>query len=171
MVLLLSLGSASQLSACEADSPASSVALKSFLQDHLRGKSHTEDMSAQFFAASVSLDDKTPMMLVYVSGQRWCGSGGCTALLLREHASSFEFMQKFTLARRPIRVLCSKTNGWRDIAMWVRGGGITGHAVVLHFDGSRYPSNPSMAPAVSATVFAECGQDLVLGGPGENVYP
>ncbi len=171
LIAVISLGCAWQMSACAAESAVSSVTLKAFLQERFRGEGQIEDRSTRFVAAPVSLDEKTPMELVYVLGQRWCGSGGCTAFLLKPEGSSFAVAQKFTLVRLPIRVLCSKSNGWRDIAMWVRGGGSSGHAVVLHFNGSRYPSNPSVAPAVTSGELAGCGQDLALSGAGEKLYP
>jgi len=171
MIVVISLGCSWQISACAAVPSAGDAALKAFLQENLRGNPQIEDRTTRFVATPVSLDDTTPMELVYVSGQRWCGSGGCTAYLLKQEGSSFKVTQKFTLVRLPIRVLCSKSNGWRDVAMWVRGGGSSGHAVVLRFNGSRYPSNPSLAPAVTSAELAGCGQDLALSGAGESLYP
>ncbi len=154
-----------------AEPTASHAALKAFLQEMGRDNRGFEDGTTRFATARVALDDKTPMYLVYVSGRRWCGSGGCRAFLLREEGSSFAVVQEFSLARLPYRVLCSKSNGWHDIATWVAGGGITkGYEVVLRFDGSRYPSNPSLAPAAPSTVLAACGKDLPL-SDSESLYP
>jgi hypothetical protein len=125
----------------------------------------------KFSAASISLDEKTQMELVYLSGPDWCGTGGCTAILLSRGQSSFKVIQKFTLVRLPVRVLCNRTKGWRDLGMWVRGGGGSSHPVVLRFNGSRYPSNPSAEPVAESATLAGCGQDLPLGGIAERLYP
>lgn len=171
MVLLASLVSTGQMSACARKPPAGRVTLQEAVQDYLQSLDTTRDTSTRFVSASVSLDDKTPMVLGIVSGQGWCGSGGCMALLLRQDDLSFKVIQEFTLVRPPIRVLCSKTNGWRDLALWVGGGGLSPTVVALRFDGSEYPTNPSLAPSVSTAVLAECGQDLPLNRPGDRVYP
>lgn len=50
--------------------------------------------------------------------------------------------------RLPIRLLTTTTNGWQDLAVSVSGGGIRpGYEVKLAFDGKKYPSNPTIAPA------------------------
>jgi hypothetical protein len=56
-------------------------------------------------------------------------------------------MARTTITRPPIRVLRTTTQGWRDIAVRVEGGGILpGYEAVLRFNGAGYPSNPSLAP-------------------------
>jgi hypothetical protein len=110
------------------------------------------------------------MELVYISGDTWCGSGGCFAVLLKADGSSFEVVQTFTLARLPIRVLPSVTNGWHDLALWVRGGGVPGRVAILRYNGSKYPSNPSMAPALKSNELP-IGTDLPLEQSGYLLYP
>ncbi len=52
------------------------------------------------------------------------------------------------MTRLPIKVLSTFTNGMPDLAVTVCGGGILEcYEAVLPFDGSRYPSNPTVAPA------------------------
>jgi hypothetical protein len=110
------------------------------------------------------------MYLAYISGQRWCGSGGCAAFILERDHSSFRVIQEFSLARLPITVLPNRTNGWHDLAMWVRGGGITSpYIAVLRYDGSKYPTNPSTAPALQSA--ENTGRELPLKENGDLLYP
>jgi len=52
-----------------------------------------------------------------------------------------------SVVQRPVGVLDSSTNGWRDLAVSVSGGGNPGGTMKLMFDGKAYPSNPTVAPA------------------------
>lgn len=99
---------------------------------------------------------------MYVEGRNWCGTGGCLTLVLKQFGSSYRVVTRITIARTPIRVLASKSNGWQDLGVWVQGGGIQpGYEAGLRFDGTRYPGNPSVPPALHLT-----GKE-----PGEIVIP
>lgn len=90
-------------------------------------------------------------VLVYLTGPAWCGSGGCTALVLAPDRASYRVVTRITIVRAPIRVLSTSTNGWRDLGVWVEGGGIQpGYEARLPFNGKTYPSNPSVPPAQPA---------------------
>jgi len=127
------------------------------------------DRATRYSVAPVSLVGKMTMELVYMTGS-WCGSGGCTALLLEQERSSFELIEKFTIVKLPISVLPTVTHGWHDIAVHVGGGGVSYHAVVLRYNGSQYPSNPTLAPAITEALAAR-GKELHLSGLGEPLYP
>lgn len=102
--------------------------------------------------ADADLDgDGRKETFVYVTDPDICGSGGCTMFVLSPHRSGYRVVLRSTITWPPIRVLRTSTHGWRDIGVTVAGGGINpGHAVRLRFDGLRYPSNPSLAPAIPA---------------------
>lgn len=128
--------------------------LKRFLRSHLSlGGNETPDTTTRITAVSVKSDDgKSEEDIVYVSGQDWCGSGGCTMLILKPADSSFKVLGRVTIVQLPIRVLRSMHNGHPDIGVYVQGGGIlSGYEAVLAFNGKRYPSNPSTPPARKAT--------------------
>jgi hypothetical protein len=92
--------------------------------------------------------DNSPEAVVYVEGREWCGSGGCNTLILRRDGSSYRIVTATTITRPPIRVLQSRSHGWRDLSIWVEGGGNPrGYEALLPFDGKTYPSNPSVSPA------------------------
>jgi hypothetical protein len=86
--------------------------------------------------------------VVYLTGQSWCGSGACTLLILERVGLSYRVKGRTPITRTPIRILETRTNGWRDLGVWVQGGGVSpGYEAVLPFDGKRYASNPTVAPA------------------------
>jgi len=79
----------------------------------------------RYSATAVSLrDDGTLQTIVYLTNDGWCGSGGCTTLILEPKDYDYRVVTKITATRLPIRVLSTKTNGWHEIAIHVQGGGI-----------------------------------------------
>lgn len=149
---LLTLGGATGFSQGQraAGSNRPSEPLKAYLRNYLsRGGKIPSDPTTKITAFSAkSNDGKTEEDIVYVSGQRWCGSGGCTMLILQPTKSAFKVLGRVTIVQLPIRLLPSVHNGHPDIGVTVQGGGILqGYEAVLSFDGKRYPTNPSMPPA------------------------
>jgi hypothetical protein len=55
--------------------------------------------------------DGAPEVIVYVSSKAWCGSGGCTMLILAREKSTFRIITRTTITRPPIRILKSKSQG------------------------------------------------------------
>ena len=148
----------------------SAEALRVFLRKHFgMGPSFDRDMRYSF--AWVSLNAKPArQVFVYLTGRDWCGSGGCTGLILQPQGDSFRVIDKFTLVRLPIRILRSKTNGWCDITMPVAGGGIIHEYIaVLRFNGHAYHSNPSTAPKVPKKL-VNSGTEIPLSPRGKLVY-
>jgi hypothetical protein len=83
--------------------------------------------------------------LVLLMGPDWCGTGGCTLLVFRASEDAYAFVSESSVTRDPVRVGTGTSNGWRDLIVNTRGPG----DVVLHYDGSGYPSNPSTLPAAT----------------------
>ncbi|MGE5305390.1 MAG: hypothetical protein ACM3TN_18935 [Alphaproteobacteria bacterium] len=127
--------------------------LKQFLQKYVSDYRFGTDKTTRFSTAFVKRGDGTiEQVVVYISGQSWCGSGGCTLLIMEPHNSSYNVISRTTIVRLPIRVLQHKTNGRHDIGVWVQGGGIqTGYEAVLQFNGRTYPANPTVPPAKRLT--------------------
>ena len=115
----------------------------------------------KFSYAFASLEVGKRDVVVYLSGNFWCGSGGCTALILERNKSSYRVIQKLTLARLPILILPLKTDGWYDLAMPVVGGGVLSEYFgILRFDGKKYrPATPSVKSRVPPK-----GESLPLAG-------
>jgi hypothetical protein len=142
--------SVSQGQGSEASHP--SEPLKAYLRDYLSlGGKVPPDKTTRITAVNVRTDNGKPEDVVYVSGQRWCGSGGCTLLILEPAESTFKVLGKVTIVQLPVRLLSSTKNGYPDIGVTVQGGGIlSGYEAVLSFNGKSYPRNPSLPPARKA---------------------
>jgi hypothetical protein len=116
------------------------------------GREGHPDTTTRVTAVRVDTDNGKGEDVVYVSGQRWCGSGGCTLLILEPAESTFKVIGKVTIVQLPVRLLSSKKDGRPDIGVTVRGGGVqAGYEAVLSFNGKSYPGNPSLPPARKAT--------------------
>jgi hypothetical protein len=87
------------------------------------------------------------LSFAYLTGGDYCGSGGCVLLVARKTETGFERVGRLTVTQTPIRVLESRGQGLPDLAVGVRGGGATSHEALIPFDGRRYASNPTVAPA------------------------
>ena len=106
------------------------------------------DLKDRFVSVFADLnDDGTPEAIVYLTSNDWCGSGGCTMLILARDADTWRLLTKVAVTRPPIRVLARRSNGWRSLVVWVQGGGVQpGYEAELRFDGKTYPTNPSTSP-------------------------
>ena len=100
--------------------------------------------------AEFDLDgDDRPESFVYVTDQDYCGTSGCLLLVLSPTHDSYRVVMRATATQLPVRILPTSTHGWRDIAVTVAGGGILKpYLARMRFDGRRYPSNPTVRPAV-----------------------
>jgi len=148
--------------------------LRQFLQNYAaQGSDSKEIKDTRYVAAFVHLrDDHSQQVIVYLIGRTWCGSGGCTTLILVPKGSSYSVLTEMSITQQPIRVLDTKSNGWHDLGVWVQGGWIQpGYEARLSFSGKEYPSNPSVPPAqpIAATIK---GTVVVPGSAtGEPLYP
>jgi len=128
--------------------------LKAYLRNYLTlGGKVSPDVTTKVATVQVKTEDGKLEDVVYVSGQRWCGSGGCTLLILAPLGSSFKLLGKITIVHLPVRLLPTMKNGRPDIGVTVQGGGIqAGYEAVLSFNGESYPGNPSLPPARKAAI-------------------
>ena len=93
-----------------------------FLQNYV-GTRDEETKKTEYAAVFVNLkDDGTKEVIVYLSS--WCGTGGCTMLILAPGGTSYRVVTKVPAVRLPIRVLDAKSNGWRDIGVVARKSGV-----------------------------------------------
>jgi hypothetical protein len=166
-LLILLFACAAFASPCSAGvlrqpNPQEQAALTSFLQNYV-GLPTEENRATRYSAAFVHLrNNESREVLVYLTSDGWCGSGGCTMLVLASDRLSYKLITKTAITRLPIRVLPTKSNGWHDISVWVQGGGIQpGYEAELSFDGKTYPGNPSVSPA----------RRLTGGTPGQVALP
>jgi hypothetical protein len=105
--------------------------------------------SIRYYYNKIDLNnDQIPETFVYLVGPMVCGTGGCSGLLLEEKNGDYTVKSRFSLVRTPVIIQNETTNGWKNIVMYVAGGGIEPNYHQLNFDGENYPSNPSVQPIV-----------------------
>jgi hypothetical protein len=123
--------------------------LKPYLRGYLSlGGKVPPDTTTRITTVRVKADNGKAVDVVYVSGEGWCGSGGCTLLILEPIDSSFKVLGRVTIVQLPVRLLPSTKHGHPDIGVTVQGGGVlAGYEAVLSFNGESYPRNPSVPPA------------------------
>ena len=120
------------------------------VEDALRqlAKRYFEDAERYYYNRTDLNGDGRPELLVYMVGRRICGSGGCSLFVLGNDRGEFRIVTRISLAHAPVIVSANRTNGWADLILYVRGGGISpGYYAVLQFDGKSYPTNPTVPPA------------------------
>ncbi|WDA41911.1 hypothetical protein [Erythrobacter sp. BLCC-B19] len=100
-------------------------------------------------SASADLNgDGVDEIILRADAPEWCGSGGCTLFVLEKAGSTFRLVSRTTVTQLPIRLLDTKTNGWRDLSVGAHGGGVMeARNAQLRFDGNAYPGNPTIPPA------------------------
>ena len=100
--------------------------------------------------------------LVLLSGSDWCGSKGCTLVVLEgqvlspENMSpSFNVISQSTVTRPPIGVADSASQNWHDLIVYSGG-----EEKILQSDGQHYPHNAATQP--TASVIQLDGVKIVL---------
>ena len=114
---------------------------KQFKEDIEKGL--LEENARKFVQYEYDLDgDGTNEILVGLIGPYFCGSGGCTQFILDREGNE---ITKFSVANYPVIIDTNKSNGWNDLIIYSGG-----ENRIIKFDGKKYPSNPSMQPALEA---------------------
>ncbi|MEP0919661.1 hypothetical protein NC981_22795 [Leptolyngbya sp. DQ-M1] len=120
------------------------------LEEAIRRELSGDVTTIRYLYNSIDLDgDGRNEKIVYLVGSTTCGTGGCTMLIFRTTGQGYSLISRHTIVNNPIVVSTQKTKGWRDIVLFVGGGGGKPSYHSLKFDGSAYPSNPSTAPEVA----------------------
>ena len=138
-LLAVALVSAAVGSPCEA---GSNVALDAAV----RGWTHDRSLPSFQYALVDLNDDGISDAVILIADHRYCGSGGCSMIVLKGIAGGFELISSNTLSREPVAVLPETRLGWHTLAILVSGGGVKTGSALMRFDGTRYPSNPSLLP-------------------------
>ncbi len=110
----------------------------------LRDRGRSLDAQQVFQHVLIDLNqDGVDDALVFLQGPGWCGSGGCTLLVLRGQGDRFVLQSQITLIQKPFMVADTQTAGWQDLIVQTGGGGYPAQTVLLQFDGQAYPANPT----------------------------
>ena len=116
--------------------------LQSYLKEDLQ-KGLLDTMSRRFLLQEADLNnDGKNELFVALTGPYFCGSGGCTFLLLDQKRI---LITAFTVSGYPVFVDNLITQGWHDLLVQSRG---KFHR--LKFSGTKYPGNPSVAPVIDS---------------------
>ena len=89
--------------------------------------------------------------VVLLTDRSWCGSGGCTMLIFKGSSRGFVLVSRAAISNAPIRVSADVRHGWHTLLVSVKGGGITPGSVLMRFDGTQFPFNPSTQPRATQT--------------------
>jgi len=125
--------------------------LEAFLRHYVGPQSSEDNRDTRYESAFVDLTGHgAHEAIVYLMGRQWCGSGGCTTLVLAPRGTSYRVVAYLTTTWPPIRVLARESQGWHDIAVWAQGGGVQpGYETDLYFNGRTYRGrdNATMHPS------------------------
>lgn len=118
----------------------------------------TADASLWSFAWADLNGDGLKDALAFSRDEDWCGSSGCTLLVLeaipkedQEELGPFHVAAEVAVVAGPVRLLDSRHHGWADLSVVDEDG----RTVRLAFDGESYPFSPvsgTASPSEAGTV-------------------
>lgn len=116
-------------------------ALMIFLQNYV-ARSHADSSwlrETQVTSAFADLNgDRRDEAIVLVSGRGWCGTGGCNLWILRPVSGGWRMVGQTSTVNAPIRLLDSRSDGWRDIGLIERFDANARAEAIWSFDRGRY---------------------------------
>ncbi len=132
---------------------AASGRLPADVEAVIREEYAAPDAETRYRDGTVDLnDDGQEELVVHVVGPMACGSGGCSTMVFTPTASGWRLVATIAVTRTPIGVSTTTTEDWRNLIVRVSGGGTRARDVELRFDGTSYPSNPTVpGPRVETT--------------------
>lgn len=134
-------------------------------------RAESEDSTTRFAVARANLHGGAPDEIVaYLHGPRVCGSGGCNLLILERRGSGYRVVARASVTRAPIRMLSTRSTGWRDLSVAVSGGGMAPRQVRLRHGANGYPANPTILPEAER-VAADAGTVLIADPPSGVALP
>lgn len=100
-----------------------------------------EQDSIRYLTGSADLNnDGVAEHFVLIQDNYFCGSGGCTAIIFDQTG---DIISQMSVVKTPILLADSTSNGWQDFMVWSNGA-----FRLMKYNGSSYPTNPSLAPEV-----------------------
>lgn len=86
-------------------------------------------------------DDGIDEMFIYLKDWYFCTINGCKALVLKEDNGEFEVIGNFSDVSYPIIISNKKTNGYKDVILYISGLGIEDGYRIAKFNGEEYTKN------------------------------
>ena len=113
--------------------------LRRSLQNYVDGRDSRHEKT-RIAVAFVDLNgDRQQEALVYVMGRQRCGTGGCSLWILRRVRRGWRMVGQTATVNAPIRVLDSRSHGWRDIGLIERFNAYRRYEAIWSYSGGRYP--------------------------------
>lgn len=114
--------------------------LRTAVQEYLQKPPLQNFEPTPYLFAFVNLADaEKRQAVVYLTDQGWCGSSGCTLLILSKDGDSYKTLSRIPGVRLPISRLATSSHGWRDLSVLIQGGGVMdGYRQTLRFNGAEY---------------------------------
>ena len=136
-------------SICFAQTKKAPEAIIEYLKKNHNDASET---SRHFIYNAIDLNaDRKDEYLVGLIGGDWCGTGGCTVLILDKN---FHLNTQMTVVKYPVYIgeLGSKeaTKGYSNIYIQNKDGSVA----KMTWNGIKYPTNPSVAPKTDRKIIA-----------------
>ena len=111
-----------------------------------------EDGTLLYRYGKVDLNgDGTDEILAYVGGPMLCGTGGCNLVVLQQAGDAWQKVGDLSVSQLPVGVFDTSTNGWRDLAVSIYGGGGQSGVAKVPYGEDGYASNPTVPPAEVST--------------------
>ena len=140
LLILISIASVNVYAQTKSDSA---------LETQLRQMYSHDEGEIRYFLKWFDLDgDGTPEAIVHVVGPSLCGTGGCDTHIFAKRGANYKLISTIGLTRPLIVASAVRSHGWRNLIVFVAGGGIQpGYYAELLFNGKTYPDNPTVKPA------------------------
>jgi heat shock protein HslJ len=98
-----------------------------------------DDGKARYVYSRVELNgDGRNEVIVYPMGSFFCGTGGCSLLILTPAAAGYDVVADIPTSRPPVLIAEERSQGWHDIVRLQSGGGGPAAFVRHRFDGKVY---------------------------------
>lgn len=111
----------------------------SFLRTYLK---RYPMVSNHLTLATLAETKEKNLSIAYITGQSWCGSSGCTLIILQPRADSYRVLGKIAAVNPPIVELHPMIADMPQIGFRVRGGGIDSpYEATLTFRDEHYEIN------------------------------
>ena len=65
-------------------------------------------------------NDGLAEVVVHLSGNAFCGTGGCTTLIFEQSGNQYQLVSRIPTSHAPIIVLENTSNGWQDLIVYTR---------------------------------------------------
>lgn len=116
----------------------------------------TEQRKFQFSTIDLN-SDGVDEIFVYLNSNYFCGSGGCTFLLLDK---TLNLITKFTVTKTPILISNEIENYWKKLYLFSNGGY---REMIYNARYRSYPSNPSMEKIIIEDLYNHQGVTKLFG--------